>query len=45
MEKYGDIEGVATLTNNPLATDNAKGTIGGKNMQHKNASNILQQRK
>lgn len=26
--KYGNIDGIATLTNNPIATDNAKGTIG-----------------
>ena len=26
--KYGNIDGIATLTNNPNATDNAKGTIG-----------------
>lgn len=26
--KYGNIDGVATLTDNPIATDNAKGTIG-----------------
>lgn len=28
MNKYGNIDGIATLTNNPNATDNAKGTIG-----------------
>lgn len=28
MGKYGNIDGIATLTNNPIATDNAKGTIG-----------------
>lgn len=28
MGKYGNIDGIATLTNNPNATDNAKGTIG-----------------
>jgi hypothetical protein len=26
--RYGNIDGVMTLTNNPLAIDNAKGTIG-----------------
>lgn len=31
MGKYGNIDGIATLTNNPNATDNAKGTIGNKN--------------
>ncbi len=30
MGKYGNIDGIATLTNNPNATDNAKGTIGKK---------------
>lgn len=28
MGRYGNIDGIATLTNNPNATDNAKGTIG-----------------
>lgn len=28
MGKYGNIDGIATLTNNPIATDNAKGKIG-----------------
>lgn len=28
MCRYGNIDGIATLTNNPNATDNAKGTIG-----------------
>lgn len=31
MGKYGNIDGIATLTNNPNATDNAKGTIGKRN--------------
>ena len=31
MGRYGNIDGIATLTNNPNATDNAKGTIGNKN--------------
>ena len=31
MNRYGNIDGIATLTNNPNATDNAKGTIGKKN--------------
>ena len=26
--KYGNIDGVVTLTDNPIATDNEKGTIG-----------------
>lgn len=30
MGRYGNIDGIATLTNNPNATDNAKGTIGKK---------------
>lgn len=35
MGRYGNIDGIATLTNNPNATDNAKGTIGkiGKDRQ------------
>ena len=28
MGRYGNIDGIATLTNNPNATDNARGTIG-----------------
>lgn len=28
MSRYGNIDGIATLTNNPNATDNSKGTIG-----------------
>lgn len=31
MGRYGDIDGIATLTNNPNARDNAKGTIGKRN--------------
>ncbi len=31
MGRYRNIDGIATLTNNPNATDNAKGTIGNKN--------------
>lgn len=31
MGKYGNIDGIATLTNNPNATDNARGTTGKKN--------------
>ena len=31
MGRYGNIDGIATLTNNPNATDNAKGTIGKRN--------------
>ncbi len=31
MGKYGNIDGIATLTNNPNATDNARGTIGRRN--------------
>lgn len=45
MSKYGNIEGVATLTNNPNATDNAKGTIGEQIMKLQNASQILQKKK
>lgn len=28
MSRYGNIDGIATLTNNPNAIDNSKGTIG-----------------
>lgn len=28
MGRYGNIDDIATLTNNPNATDNARGTIG-----------------
>lgn len=45
MSKYGNIEGVATLTNNPNATDNAKGTIGKQVKKLQSASEILQKRK
>lgn len=31
MSRYGNIDGIATLTQDPNATDNAKGTIGKKN--------------
>lgn len=34
MGKYGNIDGIATLTNNPNATDNAKGTIGKKLLEY-----------
>lgn len=40
MGKYGNIDGIATLTNNPNATDNAKGTIGKKNGIWAMAKNI-----
>lgn len=28
MGRYGNIDGIATLTHNPIAKDNSKGTIG-----------------
>lgn len=28
MSRYGNIDGIATLTNNPNAIDNSKGSIG-----------------
>ena len=28
MGKYGNIDGIATLTNNAIAKDNARGSIG-----------------
>lgn len=28
MSQYGNIDGIATLTNNPNAIDNSKGSIG-----------------
>ncbi|MGN0032431.1 MAG: hypothetical protein ACI358_01425 [Candidatus Limimorpha sp.] len=31
MGRYGNIDGIATLTDNPNATDNLKGTIGKRN--------------
>lgn len=39
MSRYGNIDGIATLTNNPNATDNSKGSIGkiGKLKQHATA--------
>ena len=40
MGRYGNIDGIATLTNNPNATDNAKGTIGKKNGIWAMAKNI-----
>ena len=40
MSRYGNIDGIATLTNNPNASDNAKGTIGKKNGFWKNAAKI-----
>lgn len=38
--KYGNIDGVVTLTDNPIATDNAKGTIGKRNGIWAMAKNI-----
>lgn len=40
MGRYGNIDGIATLTNNPNATDNARGTIGKKNGFMAMAKNI-----
>ena len=30
MGRYGNIDGIATLTNNPIAKDNSRGTIGNR---------------
>ena len=32
--RYGNIDGVMTLTNDPLAIDNTKGTIGSHSKEH-----------
>lgn len=43
--KKQSLENIATLTNSTIANDNAKGSIGGESMKHKNASTLIQKRK
>lgn len=45
MARYGNIEGIATLTNNANARDNARGTIGRIMADRKNQQKPARQTK